>query len=109
MRAIIEIELSSQPKHLLGVALANSLAEFGRFNDSFKIDKFDLFIIVDSEPIEKDGSSKPEQIKAIESEVNRIFRGMCKESRKVGIFNIMTDKNFEESFDKAFKGEILCI
>ena len=102
-RAIIEVELSSQPKHLLGVAIANSLAEFGRYkNCTFDIDDFDLFIIVDSKPTEKDGSSKPEQIKAIKSKVDEIFRKMWKDSGKVRVFDIKTDNDFKDCLAKAF-------
>ncbi len=93
--AMIEIELSSQPKHLIGVAIANSLAESGKFTgNSFEIDTFDLCIIVDSRPIEKDGSSKPDQIKAIESGVKKIFREIAQQQEKVSSFHLITDKEF---------------
>lgn len=72
---IIEIELTSSPKRLLGVALAIYSSQFGIFGKGEKprkIGKKSLIIVLDSKEIDKENSQKRLQIKVVEDIINSL-------------------------------------
>lgn len=73
IRVVVEVELSSRPKHLFGVASSINSSDYG----SFKRKKFDfdspiLFIIVCSHGFDKKGSIKQFQIQVVRDEIKNL-------------------------------------
>ena len=95
---IIEIELTSTPKHLLGVIFANALSKKGKYQGKcFPVDNLPLFLIVDFKDRLKDGSIKIPQIKALENQFSRI----CPKYTE-GL-TITTDKDWKNKLEPLLK------
>jgi hypothetical protein len=104
---IIEVELSSQPKHLFGVASSINSSDYGSFNrKKFYFDIPVLFIIVYSKGFDKPRSIKPFQLQIIREEVDKNLRlnGLSR-------IRIKMDDDYysdlEDEINRVFRGELV--
>jgi len=82
---IVEIELSTSPKHLLGVAFAIDSSEQGEYNKQpIDVKKKSLLLVLDSSSVCKKGSRKPRQLQEVKS--------IIKHRLNFRYFDIVTNK-----------------
>ena len=90
---VVEIELGTSPKRLMGVTFAIYSSEFGEYaKQPISIEQKSLLLVLDSEKIDKIRSQKPKQIQEIKSQIEKEL--------KFEYFNIVTDKEVSNEIHK---------